>query len=302
MSVWVWGWLFVCGGLLLCLVVVDVCLIKLICEDIRHTIRGVVGMKQKRVILHFISTLLLATLILTTASAQERTVGVTEGNWFIYEVEVSWNSNDPDAVYPPQEYEDWATAEVTEWTKMTVTDVSGTNVSVEYLTHFENGEEEFEGGYIDVDTGDDANASLTILSANLGANDSLYSSGDFSVWTINETITKTYPDGVRNTNHLNMTYKIMWTLDETEHCIFQATNIYWDKETGAIVENSFEFQNQTGELLTTWSVGSRLSDSSIWTIPEFPSYSSMVIMAMIVTVSAIIIEQRLTKKQPANHN
>ncbi len=240
---------------------------------------------------------MLSTMVVT-AAAQERTVGVNEDSWFTYEIEVNWNSNDPDAVFPPMAYEDMEIINATEWAKMTVTGVSGTNVSVQFLTHYENGTEEIEDGYIDVDTGDGVNATLTVIAANLDANDSIYTSGDYSAFTINETVIRTYPDGVRNLNHINMTYEQSWTIEETDYYISQSTNLYWDKGTGVIVENSLEVYNQTGEYVTTWSVVSRLADSSVWTIPEFPAYSSMVIIGIIATVTAIAIEQRLTKKQP----
>jgi hypothetical protein len=258
-------------------------------------------MKQKVVLLHFVLTFLLSAMIVTTAAAQERTAGVTEGDWFTYEVDACWNSNDPNAIYPPVDYENWEITNQTEWAKMEITSVSGTNVSVQYLTHFENGTEDIGDGYIDVATGDESNAALTIIAANLDANDNLYTSGDYSMWTINDTITRTYQDGVRNTNHINMTFEFSWTENETEYYITQFVNLYWDKETGILVEDSFEYYNQTGEYLTTWSAGSRITDSSVWVIPEFPVGSSMLVIAVIVTVTIISIEHRLTKKQPANN-
>jgi hypothetical protein len=259
-------------------------------------------MKNKAVLLHFVSAFLLSAMIVTAAAAQQRTVGVTEGDWFTYEVNASWNSNDPDATYPPVDYENWEITNHTEWAKMEITGVSGTNVSVQYLTHFENGTEKIEDGYIDVATGDEANAALTIISASLDVNDNLYTSGDYSMWMINETITRTYQDGVRNTNHINMTFDFSWTVNETEYYVFQSVNLYWDKETGVLVEDSFELYNQTGEYLTTWSAGSRITDSTVWVIPEFPAGSSMLAISVILTVTIIAIEQRLTKKQPTTSN
>jgi len=258
-------------------------------------------MKQKTVLLNFVLVFLLSAMVVT-AAAQERTVGVTEGNWFSYGVDASWNSTDPNAPLPPSAYGDWEIMNGTEWVKMTITGVSGTNISLQYVSHYKNGTEEIENGYIDVDTGDEENATLTVISANLDVNDSIYTSGNYSTWAINETIARTYPDGVKNTNHINMTYAYSWTVNETQCHFSQSVNLYWDTETGVLVEDSFEFYNQTGEYLTTWSVGSRLTGSSAWTIPEFPAYSSIVVISIIVTVSVIAIEQRLTKKQPANNN
>ena len=253
-------------------------------------------MKQKIVLLNFVLVFLLSAMVVTAAAAQQRTVGVAEGNWFNYEVDVSWNSTDPDAIFPPLDYEDWESANATEWVKITVIGVSGTNVSVQYLSHFKNGTEEVGDGYMDVDTGDEANATLTVISANLGVNDNIYTSGNYSTWAINETIARTYPDGVRNTNHINMTYGNSWTENETQYHHYYSMNFYWDKETGILVEDSFEFSNQTEEYLTTWSVASIITDSSVWIVPEFPSWSSILVISVILTVTIIGIKRRLAKK------
>ncbi|HDQ05919.1 MAG TPA: hypothetical protein ENN36_04245 [Candidatus Bathyarchaeota archaeon] len=240
-------------------------------------------------------------MIVTATAAQERTVGVAEGDWFTYGLDFSWNTTDSDSLFPPSEYGDWERINETEWIKVTVTDVSGTNVSFQYLTHYENGTEEIGDGYIDADTGDESNAALSIISANLGENDSIYTSGDYSMWMINETITRTYPDGARNTNHINMTYEFSWTINELHYYFYQSINLYWDKETGILVEDSFDFCNQTGDHMESWSVVSRVTDSSVWVIPEFPAGSLMLAISVIVTVIAISIERRLTKKQPNNN-
>jgi len=170
------------------------------------------------------------------------------------------------------------------------------------LTHYKNGTEEIGYGYIDVDTGEEADGALTVISANLGVNDSIYASGDYSTWEINETVTRTYPDGVRETNHINMTYEFSWTTNELHYRLYQSINLYWDKETGILAEDSFEITNQTGPYLTTWAVTSRITDSSAGVIPEFPAGSSMLAIAVIVTVIAISIERRLIKNQSTNHN
>ncbi|MGD9131320.1 MAG: hypothetical protein PVH73_07085 [Candidatus Bathyarchaeota archaeon] len=258
-------------------------------------------MKQKPVSLSFGLVFLLSARVVT-AAAQERTVGVTEGDWFTYDVNASWNSTDPNAPFPPSAYGDWEIMNGTEWTKITITDVSGTNVSFQGLSHFKNGTEELGGGYIDVDTGDEANATFVLISANLDVNDNLYTSGNYSSWAINETITRAYPDGVRNTNHVNMTYGGSWTVNETECHYYYYINFYWDKETGILVEDSFAVSNQTEEHLTTWSVVSTIVDSSVWIIPEFPAGTSMLVISIILVVTIFGIERRLTKKQPANNN
>jgi hypothetical protein len=240
-------------------------------------------------------------MVVTAATAQERTVGVAEGDWFSYEIIVSWESTSPDEL-PPPSYGDWERMNGTEWAKITITDVSGTNVSFQYLTHYKNGTEETGNGYIDVDTGDSAQGAFTIIAANLDVNDSVYTSGDYSTYTINETRTRAYQDGVRNTNHLNMSHELSWTIGETDYSFCQTSNFYWDKETGVLAEDIIDFHNQTGEHQTTLSIATRVTDSNVWVVPEFPVGSSMLVIAVIVTVTIISIEHRLTKKQPTDNN
>jgi hypothetical protein len=253
-------------------------------------------MKQKTVLLNFVLVFLLSAMAVTAAAAQERTVGVAEGDWFTYEVNASWNSTDPNAPFPPSAYGDWEIMNGTEWAKVTIMGVSGTNVSLQYVSHYKNGTDEIGSGYIDIDTGDEANATFTLISANLDVNDNLYTSGNYSMWAINETIARTYPDGVRNTNHVNMTYGNSWTVNETECHYYYCINFYWDKETGMLVEDSFEVSNQTEDYLTTWSVVSTIIDSSAWIIPEFPAGSSILVISVILTVTIIGIKRRLAKK------
>jgi hypothetical protein len=266
--------------------------------DIRHDW----SMKPKLILSTFISAFLLSAMVVTAAAAQERTVGVAEGDWFTYEIYANWNSTDPDTPFPPLDYGDWETINGTEWVKMTIMGVSSTNVSFQYVNHYKNGTEETGNGYIDVDSGDEVNGTFTLISANLGVNDSIYASGEYSTYMINETATRTYPDGVRNTNHINMTYEFSWTINELHYRLYQSINLYWDKETGILAEDSFEITNQTGPYLTTWAVTSRITDSSAGVIPEFPAGSSMLAIAVIVTVIAISIKRRLTKNQSTNHS
>jgi hypothetical protein len=259
-------------------------------------------MKTKTVLLNFVLVFLLSAMVVT-AAAQERTVGVAEGDWFTYGIDASWSSNDPNVFSPSSAYGEWNVMNGTEWAKITIGEVSGTNILLQYVSHFKNGTEVIGTGHIDIDTGDNANASFTLISANLDVNDNIYSSGNYSTWAINETIARTYPDGVRNTNHLNMTYGNSWTVNETECHYYYSMNFYWDKETGILVEDSFAVSNQTEDYLTTWSVVSTLEDSSAWVIPEFPAAgTSILAISVVLTVTVIGIKRRLAKNQFTNNN
>lgn len=252
-------------------------------------------MNKRIVLLTSVSVFLLSAMVVTLALAQTRVVGVNVGDWFKYsDIAVNWSSNDPNATFPPSGWEWLEETNETEWMRISVEQVSGTNITLQMLTHYGNGTEETSGGHGDIDTGD-GNMTFMAISADLNANDTIYSSPEWSDMKINETITRTYPDGVRETNHLNMTYEYSYTLNETEYYYYTSQNFYWDRESGIFVESYFEVTNQTGEYLTTWSSLARITDSNVWVIPEFPTYTSVVLAFAILTVSTVMIKRRLLK-------
>jgi len=234
-------------------------------------------------------------MVVISVVAQPRIVGVNAGEWFKYgDITVNWSSNDPNATFPPPYWEELEGWNETEWSLSTVEDVSGTNVTFQFIYHFKNGTETTESGYIDLDTGD-GNMTYMAISANLDAGDTIYTSEDHSGWQINETIVRTYPDSVRDTNHINMTSEYSMTINETEYYYYNSMNFYWDRESGVFVEDYFEGINQTGEYTTTWSALSRITESNVWVIPEFPTWTPMLLVFVILTVSIIVYKQRLLK-------
>jgi hypothetical protein len=72
-------------------------------------------------------------------------------------------------------------------------------------------------------------------------------------------------------------------------------NYYWDRSTGVLVEWSIEAANQTGDYLTTWSALMRITESNVWVIPEFPTWTSMLLILIVFTVATVIYKRRLTK-------
>jgi len=161
-------------------------------------------MKKKTVLLTFVSVFLLSAMVVTSVVAQPRIVGVTVDDWFKYgDITVNWSSNDPNATIPFNL--EWMSA--LEWIKLTVTDVSGTNITFQIVSHLKNATDGTHDDIVvvDINTGEGSLYSAWAISANLNANDTIYSSFDYSTMKINETIVRTYPDGVRDTNHLNNT-------------------------------------------------------------------------------------------------
>ena len=123
------------------------------------------------IVLLGLTVFLLFALIAQTA-AQTGSVGVNVGNIFTYDPTVSWSSNEPGAIPPSYlvEFND------TLWIEFTVTAISGADITMQATTHYKNGTDITVGGWVDVNTGDNENMSEEIISANLYAGDSMYTS------------------------------------------------------------------------------------------------------------------------------
>ena len=253
---------------------------------------------MKKFFLFFFLTSLL--VVASVIANPERTVGVNVGDWFKYgDITVTWSSNDPNASKDPYGMGSEMYNQ-TEWVSTEITGVSGTNVTIQSIQHFKNGTEEISAGWIDVDTGDGVNATTMIIGTNLNQGEPLYTAGYYSTWFINETITREYPgpDSSRETNHINITYAYNHTIPpDTNVDYFYSMNFYWDKSTGIMVEDSFQVINQTGEYLTAWSMTFKITESSVWVVPEFPNLVVWLAVIGIATAVLIFGKRRLSKNK-----
>ena len=116
---------------------------------------------------------------------------------------------------------------------ITIQQVSGTNVTFQYVRDLLNGTEETGASWVDVSDGN-GTGFFVIISANINAGDMLYPD-----WTnenqtsegapfVNETISMMYGGATIEVNHLNYTYTI-------EDQIYSA-NYYWEKSTGLMLK------------------------------------------------------------------
>jgi hypothetical protein len=245
-------------------------------------------MEKDKIISAFLPVALLLALVVVTNASPVGTPGVSIGNNFTYgNVSFDWYSNDPNAT-PPTE---WIGLNGTAWFRGTVENVAGTNVTISSLLHYNNGTEETESGWIDVDTGG-GNMTLFLISANLNAGNSIYSSGDYSTFTINETIPMTYPGGSRETNHINTTMEV----SSPPYYVNLSMNLYWDRATGVLTKLSM-ISNQTMTYTTNYSVSMELTGSNEWAVPEFfglPPTLLLLASLALVTLASI---RKLRKTQ-----
>ncbi|MBN1245313.1 hypothetical protein JXA31_06940 [Candidatus Bathyarchaeota archaeon] len=205
-------------------------------------------------------TALLIFLCLTIAStiivhAETSVVGVSQGNIFEYDIVSQWNSVLTDTT-PATLIQ----LNQTEWIRITVTEVSGALITNQVTTHYRNGTETNSDSTCDIETGDLTGEGPPFIGANLAKND-LVNPAASEPWYVNETVTRNYEDGPRETNHLRI------ESTGTSETVGEFTNIYdyyFDKSTGVLVEYTSEFSYSGLESITR----SKLISSNVWLVAE----------------------------------
>lgn len=252
-------------------------------------------MKKEKIILASLLIVSLLAMISASGAATDRMPGVNVGDVFTYgNLSFNWYSNDTSAT-PPTE---WQGLNQTEWIRISVGNVVVKNVTCNLQAHYKNGTEETGSGWIDVDTGDNLNMTWFFIAANLNSGDSIYSSGSYSTWMINETIQKMYDGVPRDANHINM------TIEESNpppyyYYVYASQNFYWDRETGALIEMSI-YVNQTFTLSTTeYSISIELTGSNVWVVPEFIGLPQTLLL--IASLALVTLASRRKLPKTRNH-
>lgn len=232
-------------------------------------------MKKKTTFLTLCLILPLFAFAVMPAQAQ-RTPGVHIDEWYLYnDIHVIYETNDPTATPPIWLKE----ANDTLWYKISILDISGTNISLRYIKHFKNETEKTIDDYLDIDTGESGQSWLMIIAANLQPNDTIYTSGSYSTWKINETMPMIYPEGERDTN-------VIMLMGNSQGSYF------WDKQTGVIVQVQAGFFSVSGSYVTMWQYEFKLTESNVWVVPEFTSWTLILILIITLTSTAIIKKRK----------
>ena len=222
-------------------------------------------------------------------SAQVRTAGVSEADWFKYGLDLDWNY-ELDVTT-----EDFIFADFLEgdWIKLTIQDVSETNVTGQFTIHYENGTENFLTSSVDLISGE-GDLRNWLISGDLITNNPLYETEIDEI--INETITQTYPWGSRQTNHL------VYLLNTSSGEDYSTLNLdlYWDQEIGILTEMSFEAEMQQNGTLMAGSASVTLTEMSHENIPEFTQPAIILIIAMVPFLISILKIKRNLRLTPSS--
>ncbi|MFW9831502.1 MAG: hypothetical protein ACFFD8_06980 [Candidatus Thorarchaeota archaeon] len=194
--------------------------------------------------------------------SQDVTPGVKVGDEFIYDITSSWNSDDPNATLVDYYVE----LNMTEWYKITVTDVNGTKVSIKTIWRFANETEIESNSNIDVKTGIlyPSNSFWAIYASNLEKNDLIRPSG-LTRAVVNETETKDFVSGIREINVVSLTEQYYDADDPTYSTTWtDYMNTKFDKETGILVEfHDISIYTNPGQIMTiSWI----LKETNVWDV------------------------------------
>ncbi len=202
--------------------------------------------------------LILAVIIFTYlgTTTQARVPGVSLGDTFTYNVTGFWNASDSNATVPERLLE----INQTKSFRVTITNVTDSMVTTRDTWIFKNGTEYNSTGMVNVETGQNLGGFWPIVAANLGKNDLLHPAGQNRI-TVNETISREYPSGTRETNYFK--YKYQGVDDEYGNYSAEA-DYYFDRATGMLVElydrSTFPSAGTQGAIL--W----KIKESNVWAV------------------------------------
>jgi len=231
----------------------------------------------------FLLFLLCSTIMGITLAQAQTVVGVKQGDVFEYSMRSFWTCTFMDT--PPA---DLVELNQTEWIRVTVTEVSGSQIKIQLTTHYRNGTEVNSDEICDIETGEQSGGP-PLIGANLGESDLIYPSAA-EPWFVHYTIIRDYVNSQRETNYLKL--EDIGNSPEVGE-FSRIYEYYFDKSTGALVEYSFEF-SYTG---LTSIVRSKLITSNVWVVPEFPSLIILPVF-MMITLFAVAIKKRLFHRLP----
>ena len=191
--------------------------------------------------------LLFSLSLAGAAFAQAPVVGVSPGDTFTYNCTLTGSHNGSltwDPWMPERNQSTW---------KLTVTDVNSTKVTFQLQILLANGTEElFPSQFVDIFSGGANGLNyMFFVGSNLNVGGQVYPGG--SAYTVNDTVTRTYVSGQRQTNHVNFA------------SVLDVRDVYIDKTAGVLVE----VNATTLDLAGTFTL--KLVNSSLWTVSTLPT-------------------------------
>jgi hypothetical protein len=173
--------------------------------------------------------------------AQTRVTGVKAGDYFIYAAE-SFYTSDNASMVPPSMVE---LANATDQYRIDIQGVSEVNVTESYTWSLSNGTEYAYLVTQDVVSGQSYYQSFNVppleilTGANITVGSLLHPNGNDTI-TVNQTISRNYSSGARDTNVIEISRSIIDNSTDNTATGISTTKFYIDKATGVIVREDSE--------------------------------------------------------------
>jgi len=184
--------------------------------------------------------------------------GVAVGNVFTYSIKGFAVFTVENASIP----QSFSELNMTEWYRVTITNVTGPEVQFNTTWRFINGTEIENMGNVNVLTGADNKIFWAIYPANLTLNDHV-SPGGSDEAIVNETETRTYASVTRETNVMTLQNQFVDTSDP-QRTVNDYLYVHFDKTTGMLVElRDMRLYSDPEVILTTEQL---LISSNVWVV------------------------------------
>lgn len=209
-------------------------------------------------------TALMFFLILIPAGSAA--IGVKEGDWAKYLIEVEI----------PEEFADlegFEEFEVMEWTKVEVQSVSGTSVTLKTTVHYRNGTE-------DTDT---MNGTGFIVDTDLSEGDDVLTPipfGDETPLDIAGLKQRTYAGASREVYYVDF--------DQEEMGMSIDFETYWDKATGILCEVAMSMSGELLEETVDISLSIKIIETNLWGAGLLSEQGLLILVAVIIIIVAVV--------------
>jgi hypothetical protein len=214
---------------------------------------------------------------------QTWTVGVHIGDWAEYSFVAEGNLTG------------FSSTNIPESGNVTVTGISGTNITCQSWYSLTNGTQETDTGSVDVESGS-GNMTGGVIAADLNEGDLVYngswssssSSWSFTGATINETVTRNYLGSSVTTNHLNVT--------EQSDGIYMSMDCFWFRDSGVLAEVVFNYTLvESGAYMWAY-VDEIITGASVDVVPEFSVSLILPLFVALSTLAVVSAKKRFVKK------
>jgi hypothetical protein len=219
-------------------------------------------------------------------------VGVAAGDVFRYSYICYFTSSDPHAV--PNAALIWINQ--TNYFMINVTGVSGSALNFNTMLLSLNGSSYLGVCSMNVGTGQPlvsgfgGPSSFYFMARNVGMMGKMFPSVTFSP-TVNDTLMMSNAGASRLTNHF------VTTVENNLINVLNSEDMYFDQATGMMVQWRHNVIQTSGSIQTNTTQIMKMTSSSVWEIPEFPTSIIVVSFIIVASVSTLAILKSTNSKR-----